>query len=258
MSTQQRSPRVFAVDWSGALKGAERRIWVAEARAGELVGLTGGLSRAAAVALVVEESEVVAGFDFGFSFPAWFVRSLGCRDVEGLWERVARDGESWLAACAPPLWGRPGRRRPTRGPVEPELRRCELRMSGRPKSVFQVGGAGSVGTGSLRGMPFLPVLRQAGFALWPWDDASTRMALEIYPRALTGPVVKSSAAAREAYLAADPRVPAALMEAAVGSEDAFDAAVSALEMAERLPELLALRAAVDPVERLEGAIWPPT
>ena len=250
-------PRVLAVDWSGARRGAERRIWVAEARAGELVALTGGLSREAAVAHVLAAGEVVAGFDFGFSLPAWFVRSLGCRDVADLWDRVERDGEAWLTACAPPFWGRPGRRRPDRGPEQPELRRSEQGVAARPKSVFQVGGAGSVGTGSLRGMPFLPVLRRAGFALWPWDDGAPRMALEIYPRMLTGPVVKSSAAAREAYLAGDPRVPPALLEAAVGSEDAFDAAVSALELAARLPELLALRAARDPVTRLEGAIWPP-
>lgn len=250
-------PCVLAVDWSGALRGAERRIWVAEARAGELAALTGGLSREAAVAHVLAAGEVVAGFDFGFSFPAWFVRSLDCRDVGELWERVGRDGESWLAACEPPFWGRPGRWRPVRDADEPELRLSELDVSGRPTSTFQVGGAGSVGTGSLRGMPFLPVLRRAGFALWPWEDVGVRTALEIYPRALTGPVVKSSSVAREAYLAGDPRVPSALLEAALGSEDAFDAAVSALEMAARLPELLALRASADPVVRLEGAIWPP-
>lgn len=247
----------MAVDWSGAAHGASRRIWVAEASAGELVELTGGLDRAAAVAHVVAAGSVVAGFDFGFALPAWFVRSLGCEDVSSLWARVARDGEAWLAACEPPFWGRPGRRRPERGPGEPELRRTELDAPGRPKSIFQIGGAGSVGTGSLRGMPFLPAMRLAGFALWPWDDARVPMALEIYPRLLTGPVVKSSAAAREAYLAGDPRVPPALLAATVGSEDAFDAAVSALEMAARLPELLALQATVDPFARLEGAIWPP-
>ena len=268
----------MAVDWSGAARGAERRIWVAEARAGELVALTPGLSREAAVAHVIAAEQVVAGFDFGFSLPAWFVRSLGCADVEALWARVAQDGEAWLAACEPPFWGRPGRPRPARDREEPELRRSEMLLAGsvppepvtsapgprpapqtapRPKSTFQIGGAGSVGTGSLRGMPFLPRLRAAGFALWPWEEVRAPVALEIYPRLLTGPVVKSSADARRAYLADDPRVPKALFAAAVGSEDAFDAAVSALAMAARLPELLALRATTDPAERLEGAIWPP-
>ncbi len=112
-----------------------------------------------------------------------------------------------------------------------------------------------MGTGSIRGMPHLLELRRAGFALWPWDDARAPMALEIYPRAFTGPVVKSSADARRAHLAGDPRVPPALLATAIGTEDAFDAAVSALAMSARLPELLALRASLDPVVRLEGAIW---
>ncbi|MCW3010041.1 MAG: hypothetical protein JWO90_445, partial [Solirubrobacterales bacterium] len=116
---------------------------------------------------------------------------------------------------------------------------------------------GAVGTGSIRGMPELRALRAAGVALWPWDDARAPMALEVYPRLLTGAVVKSRAEAREAYLADDPRVPRGLLAAATASEDAFDAAVSALEMAARLPELLALRRSTDPVTRLEGAIWVP-
>ena len=37
----------------------------------------------------------------------------------------------------------------------------------RPKSTFQIGGAGAVGTGSLRGMPHLLTLREAGCAVWP-------------------------------------------------------------------------------------------
>ncbi len=248
------------MDWSGDRRAPQKRIWVAEARAGELVALTGGLDREGAVAHVAAAGPVVAGFDFSFSFPAWWVRALGCRDVEELWARVAADGEAWLAACAPPLWGRPGRPRPARGAEEPELRATEAALGAagpRPKSTFQVGGAGAVGTGAIRGMPLLPGLRRAGVAVWPWDDAGARTALEIYPRALTGPVVKSRAEAREAHLAGDPRVPPRLLAAATASEDAFDAAVSALVMAEHLPELLALRATRDPIARLEGAIWTP-
>ena len=246
----------MAVDWSGDRRAAHRRIWIAEARAGELVGLTGGVDRAAATAHVIAAGDVVAGFDFAFAFPAWFARVLGCVTEDEVWARAARDGERWLAACDPPFWGRPGRRRPTRGPAAPELRATESTLRRwHPKSAFQVGGAGAVGTGSIRGMPHLLELRRAGFAVWPWDDARAPMALEIYPRALTGPVVKSSAQARAAYLEGDPRVPPALLATATASEDAFDAAVSALAMAERLPELLALRASVDPATRLEGAIW---
>ncbi len=247
----------MAVDWSGAASGAHRRIAVAEARPGELLSVTRGLSREAALARVLAARPAVASFDFSFAFPAWFARSLGCADVEALWARVAADGEDWLAACAPPFWGRPGRRRPARGPGEPELRRAEARLPGRPSSTFQVGGAGAVGTGSLRGMPFLPALREAGFALWPWDAGRMATVLEIYPRVFTGPVVKSSPAARAERVAADPRIPPALRRQAAATEDAFDAALSALALAEHLPELLALPATEDPDELLEGAIWLP-
>src|SRR6202012_1913196 len=36
------------------------------------------------------------------------------------------------------------------------------------KSPFQIGGSGSVGTGSLRAMPALLRLREAGFRVWPF------------------------------------------------------------------------------------------
>lgn len=66
----------------------------------------------------------------------------------------------------------------------------------RPKSVFQIGGAGAVGTGSLRGMPILKRLRDAGFAVWPFDAPRWPCVVEIYPRLLTGAVNKGSAGAR--------------------------------------------------------------
>lgn len=241
--------RAMAVDWSGAATGAHRRIVVAEAREGELVALRGGLDRASAVAFVVAERPAVAGFDFSFAFPAWFAESLGCATAFELWDRVATDGEAWLRACAAPFWGRPGKPRPEH--PGPALRPDEAALGA--KSTFQVGGAGSVGTGALRGIPFLPGLRAAGFAVWPWDAGRAPMALEIYPRAFTGPVVKSSPDARRARLEADPQVPRALLDAAAATEDAFDAALSALALAEHAAELVSLAAAPS----LEGAIWRP-
>ena len=75
--------------------------------------------------------------------------------------------------------------------------------------------------------------------------------LEIYPRLLTGPVTKSSAQARQTYLAE--RYPGLECQ----TEDAFDAAVSALVMARRATELAALPAALDAEVRREGWIWEP-
>ena len=61
-----------------------------------------------------------------------------------------------------------------------------------PKSPFQIGGSGSVGTGSLRAMPFLLRLREAGFRVWPFEDAALDakrpqpLLVEMYTRLLTG------------------------------------------------------------------------
>lgn len=94
------------------------------------------------------------------------------------WDLAAREGERWLAACPAPFWGRRGRPRPTFGPGQSPFRVTEDQqrtVAGiRPKSVFQVGGAGAVGTGSLRGMPELSRLRAAGFSIWPIDPPSSR------------------------------------------------------------------------------------
>jgi hypothetical protein len=71
-------------------------------------------------------------------------------------------------------------------------------------------------------------------------------------------VVKTNGRARAEYL--DARFPAlatAARELAVGSDDAFDAAVSALVMSAHSDALVGLRATDDPVTRLEGTVWCP-
>ena len=133
------------------------------------------------------------------------------------------------------------------------------RMGGSsPKSVFQIGGAGAVGTGSLRGMPCLGMLHAAGFSIWPFHEPTRPTVIEIYPRLLTGAVVKSSHDSRLAYLRrAFPELPRAMVDLAASSEDAFDAAVSAMVMSRHTSELEALERATDPQVLLEGAIWWP-
>jgi catechol 2,3-dioxygenase-like lactoylglutathione lyase family enzyme len=61
---------------------------------------------------------------------------------------------------------------------------------------FQIGGAGAVGTGSLRGMQHLADLAHAGFSIWPFDRPGWPLAVEIYPRLFTPGVVKSRHRAR--------------------------------------------------------------
>ncbi|MCH7534020.1 MAG: hypothetical protein IIB36_19980, partial [Gemmatimonadetes bacterium] len=255
--------RHIAIDWSGAKQGARSKIWLAEVRDGRLVRLECGRSREEIVDELVTEAErdpgLVVGLDFAFSVPQWFFRQRGLRRVEDLWGIVTEDGEAWLAECEPPFWGRPGRKKPE---LPEHFRRTEMespRVGGSaPKSVFQIGGAGAVGTGSLRGMPCLGALHAADFSVWPFHEPIRPMVIEIYPRLLTGPVVKSSPEARLAYLReAFPELPHAMVDVAASGEDAFDAAVSAMVMSRHTKELKALERASDSQVLLEGAIWWP-
>ncbi len=253
---------VVAVDWSGRASGERRHLWTAEAHDGELLRLVAGRTRREVidelVARVGETPGVVVGFDFSFSLPAWFLRDRGYASARALWDAAASDGDTWLRDCEPPFWGRPGRRRPD---LPVHLRRTEAELAAvggiRPKSSFQIGGAGSVGTGSVRGFPALARLQDAGFAIWPFDaPARPPVAVEIWPRTFTGPVVKSDAAARAAYLDQHfPELARDLRDAAVNSEDAFDAAVSAVVMSQHEAPLRALPALDD--ARLEGWVWGP-
>lgn len=254
---------VVAVDWSGAAQGAAAHIWLAHVVAGELVGLRNGRSRDEVVDDLAAlrratPAGLVAGLDFSFSFPLWFLHQHACTTVEEFWRVTARDGEQWLADCAPPFWGRPRRPRPTL-PSHLRLAEQSVSIGGiRPKSVFQIGGAGSVGTGSIRGIPHLLALRAAGFAIWPFDPVSRWTVLEIYPRLLTGPIHKSSRDQRSRYLGESPwPVSPRFADCIVESEDAFDAAISALVMHRHLADLAQLRPSADPRTRMEGDFWRP-
>jgi hypothetical protein len=244
--------RVAAVDWSGRATGAERHIWTAVAAGGRLLSLDRNRDRAATaehlLALAAADPALAVGLDFAFSLPLWFLDRCGVRDGMAVPEDLA---ERWLRECPPPFWGRPGFRRAA--PDGPAHRATELRVAPHAKSVFQVGGAGAVGTGSLRGFPVLRRLRAGGFAIWPFDTPSLPVAVEIFPRLLTGPVVKSRRADRARYLA-DRGWPA---EAAF-SEDSFDAAVSALVMSAHASALTTLTPEPDETVRREGRIWTPS
>jgi len=217
-------PRILAVDWSGARSGEHRAIWLAEASDGRLVRLEDGRDREQLVAHLLEEAErepeLVVGLDFAFSLPEWFLRARGIDDVSNAWDLVSREAEAWLCEPEPPFWR-------TRKPPGNGFRRTELECGGRPKSVFQLVGAGQVGTGSLRGIPFLPRLRER-FAIWPFDEPRLPLLVEIYP---------SLYARAGAY----------------PNEHARDAAAAALAMSRwpgdwrRLP--------CDPQYALEGRIW---
>lgn len=255
--------RIIAVDWSGAASGAGKGIALAEARDGRLLRLERGRDREGIAAhllgLARAGEAVLVGLDFAFSLPGWFLAERGLASGPELWALAAAEGEAWLRECRPPFWGRPGKRRPDL-PAHFRAADGEVPAAGgiRPKSPFQIGGAGAVGTGSLRGMPMLRTLRDGGYSVWPFDPLRLPAVVEIYPRILTGSVVKSDPAARFAFLAARcPGIDPPLREIAAADENAFDAAVSALAMDARRGELLSLPAARDGRERREGRIWIP-
>ena len=187
----------------------------------------------------------------------------GWRDAPAAWSAAETEGEAWLARCPPPFWGRPGRAAPALDRRRPALRATEAEVvpvgGARPSSTFQIGGAGAVGTASVRGMPLLARLRSRGFGVWPFDPPGLPVVVEIYPRTFTGPVRKSDPAERRKLLARRfPDLDPALCQVAVGSEDAFDAAVSALVMAAHASELAALPHLTDRRSRTEGRVWRPS
>jgi hypothetical protein len=132
---------------------------------------------------------LVVGIDFAFGFPKWYADANGWRCGRDIWRAAHRDGESWLISGAAPFWGRTTKRPQHSGPA---LRRTEQAVGGSPRSIFQIGGAGAVGTGSIRGMCVLDELADAGFAVWPFEPAGEATIIEIYLRLFTGKVVESS------------------------------------------------------------------
>src|SRR5439155_11468373 len=112
-------PRTGAVDGSGGGKGFARHIWAASVEAGDLVLLENGRTGAELAEhlcrIASESFRLAVGLDFAFSFPSWFMGEQGFSTGPDLWEAAEREGERWLEDCLPPLWGRPGRRRPDLG-----------------------------------------------------------------------------------------------------------------------------------------------
>jgi hypothetical protein len=249
-------PECFiAIDWSGRVTaaGQRRHIFVATWCDGALT-LENGYTQAEVAELLLrtaeEHPELVVGLDFAFSFPAWWLREQKCSSGAELWQRATSEGEGWLREGRDPFWGRPGRPRPRE---QEGFRVTDKQLN--CKSPFQIGGAGAVGTGSIRGMPMLARLQQAGFHIWPFQPPKLPLVLEIYPRYFTGPVVKSSQRAREEYLS-DARfanLPREILQTASSSEDAFDALCSVLGMVGEAEQLSALADGC----HLEGAIWQP-
>ncbi|MEI6446975.1 MAG: hypothetical protein WCO96_03720 [Actinomycetes bacterium] len=261
--------KTIAVDWSGAkAREGAAGIAVAVVTDGRLSDLVSDIGRSDAIQRVIDEAaggDLIAGFDFSFSLPAWFLEERGLAEAPDLWDLAAVEGEDWLSRCEPPFWGRAGTRKPTGDAGRAQLRETDtltISESGvgprQARSPFQVSGAGSVGASTVRGLPHLRSLRDAGFSIWPWDDAKAPVAIEIWTRLALGDTVKSDPAARAAAVQAERRIPERLADRAVSSEDCFDATLSALWLWDHSESILAGRRLSRPADRLEGRTWIPT
>jgi len=257
---------VIAIDWSGR-KGADQRrvIWLGDAHGGALARLEAGRTRTELVDLLIAEADrypnLVVGLDFAFSLPGWYLRERHLTP-RGLWSAMAAESltpsmnrlglSAWMNQPEPPFW--------TIGKADAlagrqEFRQTELdvrALGSQPKSVFQLVGGGQVGRMSLYGMQALHRLALAGFRIWPFDAPGLPLVVEIFPRLLTGAVVKTSPSARAEYLAAFELSPE-LRERAATSDDAFDAAISAVVMERAAAEFTGL--ADEPAYMREGKIW---
>ena len=304
---ETRLQRVVAIDWSGRVDAAGQRrhiwagIWTAIADGKGKFTLEAGRTREELMAWLIdmarETPRMVVSVDCCFSFPAWFLAEHGCRTVFDFWRHVATGhGERWLAreceevARDERFWGKP-HKRPAQfcgeglpksmrltdmeNKITPKLLQGDPERAAKvkgitPKSPFQIGGSGSVGTGSLRAMPFLLALWESGFRVWPFESALLSGAkpqpllVEMYTRLMTGAVAKSNEAARRAYLAAKRKSDAAyaglghqVLAKAYGSEDTFDALVSVVEMVRYGEEFAGLKATKDKMLCLEGITWRP-
>ncbi|RSL17662.1 hypothetical protein EDE15_3198 [Edaphobacter aggregans] len=298
--------RVVAVDWSGRVDAAGQRrhiwagVWTASGSGG-VFSLEAGRTREELIGWLIEMARetprMVVSVDCCFSFPAWFLEEHGCGTVFEFWRRVAAgQGERWLAreceevARDERFWGAP-HKRPEQfcGPglarsmrstdmenkITPKMLEGDPERAAKvkgitPKSPFQIGGSGSVGTGSLRAMPFLLALWEAGFTVWPFESSGLGdtkpkpLLVEMYTRLMTGAVAKSNEVARRAYLVAKKKSDAAYAELGRGvlakayaSEDAFDALVSVVEMVRYREEFAGLKATKDKMLWLEGITWRP-
>jgi hypothetical protein len=263
--------RVIAIDWSGRrdLNSQRSAIWLAEASPRGLVRLESGRTRDEIVEHLVAEAErdpdLVVGLDFAFSLPAWYLRRKRL-DALGLRRRLADEALTprmkglglalWVTDPDLPFWTQAGGSAFL--PVDRQFRRTELELRTlglRPKSVFQLVGAGQVGRGSLFGMQALGRLTGSGFHVWPFDHARRPHLVEIYPRALARNVTRSRPTEMREHLE-EAGARADFVDRAASNEHAFDAAVSALVMAARLDELRELPPATG--YELEGKIWLPT
>jgi hypothetical protein len=214
-----RFDRVIIVDWSGRstlspAKESKDAIWIGICDAnGETQDYL--RSRSAAEALILRQladgGRQLVGFDFPMGYPSGLAALLtGRADARGLHHWIAdaitdgpdnRNNRFDVASRINrqlggkgPFWGRPMARPDAHLPALktvdypglglPEKRRVE-QENPPAKPVWQLLGAGSVGSQALLGIPVVHRLAAAtGAAVWPFEAPRTLTLAEVYPSLL--------------------------------------------------------------------------
>ena len=221
-----RFDRVIVVDWSGKASRSPARecrdaIWIGlcdDSRWGADYFRSRSDAVAWLTAALCEGGSQLIGFDFPMGYPAGLARRLtGTDDARALhgWlaERIVdgpdnRNNRFEVAASVNaslggkgPFWGCPKNRQ---GPhlsafkdVDyaalglAEKRRVEIETP-PAKSVWQLLGAGSVGSQALLGIPAVHRLARAtGASVWPFEPVGTLTIAEIYPSLLAPAVTRA-------------------------------------------------------------------
>lgn len=279
--------RTIAVDWSGAVANdGAKGIAIAVAEEGVLTDIIPGPSHATpkgrkeAIEYLLNQraecgEELIVGLDFAFSLPAWYLKEKGFRDAPALWEHAHSQGEGWWEAegsrTTTPFWradkaGKPdfeGKAELRSTEQDPAIKKL---AGSSPRSAFQLSGAGSVGSSTVRGLPRLHELREAGFNIWPWDAPKAPLVLEVWPRIAVGGSTKSSPTERVKVikkLVDSKRLSTDVAMYACADDNAFDAVLTALWLACHSEEILATTTDEGPSREgsdfaREGRIWTPS
>ncbi|TCS65259.1 molybdopterin molybdotransferase [Primorskyibacter sedentarius] len=221
-----RVDRVAILDWSTAGKPrvGKDSIWLGVADASGVIAEnlpTRAQAEARLCALIDEaqadNEKLLIGVDFNLGFPAGFAKRLtGDARAAPVWEwlaarvtdgsdnahnlpHVAAEANAAFAGQGP-FWGN-GRKEDVAGlpRTRPELpeglsaaRRTEIAATGpgsRPKSTWQLSGAGAVGAQGLMGMAMLHRLRlryPEHLFVWPFEEANAPVTVaEVYPSMLS-------------------------------------------------------------------------